>query len=210
MTREATQDLSRVCVKLYAPEPHPITRDAELFVPIFHEWIRDQRFDMVLFDVSDYAHAPDSPGIMLVAHEASFALDRSDGAFGLLAQRRTPQGPFGVEAVVLTLRQAIEVAAALAAEPRVGGILGFQVGAIRVEANDRLRAPNSEAGWGVFEPLVRAAAEQLFPGRSIELSRVENDPRDRLAAELRVSGLGSIADAAAALSGGALATGGRG
>jgi hypothetical protein len=65
MTREATQDLSRVCVKLYAPEPHPITRDAELFVPIFHEWIRDQRFDMVLFDVSDYAHAPDSPGIML-------------------------------------------------------------------------------------------------------------------------------------------------
>ena len=58
---------SRVCVKLYA-EDRGI--GDQTFVPIFHEWIRDQALEgLVLFDVADYAHVPDSPGIVLVTYE---------------------------------------------------------------------------------------------------------------------------------------------
>ena len=64
----AIAGLQRICVKLYAPEPGIGDQD---FVPIFHDWIRDQSLaNLVLFDVADYAHVPESPGIVLVTHEA--------------------------------------------------------------------------------------------------------------------------------------------
>jgi hypothetical protein len=100
--------LYRVCVKIFAAE-HKIEDDAALFVPIFHEWIRDQVLDLVVLDVADYAHAPESPGIMLVCHEASFSLDRSDGRLGIVVQRRTPVDRGPVEAVASTMRLAVKV-----------------------------------------------------------------------------------------------------
>ena len=46
----AIEGLQRICIKLYAPEPGI---DDQAFVPIFHEWIRDQAIDnLVLFDVA--------------------------------------------------------------------------------------------------------------------------------------------------------------
>src|SRR6266513_3157575 len=99
-------DLHRVCVKLYAPEPDDGVDT--ILVPVFHEWIRDRALDLVLVDVADYTHAPDSPGVVLVSHEASFALDRSDGRFGLLAQRRRPVAGDAAVAIATTLRQALD------------------------------------------------------------------------------------------------------
>jgi hypothetical protein len=177
-------DLHRVCVKIYAPEPHGAEEDAAAFVPVFHDWIRNRALDLVLIDVADYAHAPDSPGIMLVTHEISVALDRSDGRFGLLAQRRTPVSGGAVDAVASTLDYTLQVAGKLEQEPGLAGKLRFDRSAIRFEANDRLRSPNSNAGYEVFAPIVAAALERLFPGRPAQFRRVENDPRDRLAVEV--------------------------
>jgi hypothetical protein len=100
--------IRRICVKVYGRDPGG--NDADLFVPIFHEWIREQTLDLVMFDVSDYAHAADSPGIVLVCYEASFALDRSDGSFGVLGQKRAPTGDEGKAAVVRTIRDTLLVA----------------------------------------------------------------------------------------------------
>src|SRR5688572_5531870 len=116
-------DLYRVCVKMYAAEDGGVS-DA-VFVEIFQEWIRDRALDMVLFDVADYAHAPVSPGIMLMADEASFALDRADGRFGLLAQRRKPLPGDAVAAISTTVAQVMDVAARLERDPRVEGRLVF-------------------------------------------------------------------------------------
>jgi hypothetical protein len=55
-----------------------------------------------------------------------------------------------------------------------------------VESNDRLRAPNTDEGWRAFEPVVRAAVAQAVPGKRTTVARVANDPRDRLAADVRV------------------------
>lgn len=187
MSAVATLDgLYRVCVKLYSPEPWGSERDAAAFVPIFHEWIQQRSLDLVLIDVADYAHAPDSPGIMLVTHEVSFALDRSDGRFGLLAQRRVPLDGTAADAVASTLLHALRVAGMLERDPRLGGKLKFDPSHPRIEANDRLRAPNTGAGYEAFEPAVREAAERVYAGQDAKIERIENDPRDRLSIAVTV------------------------
>lgn len=180
MSTATLNDLYRVCVKIYAPEPEGITDDAAVFVPIFHEWIREGALDLVFVDVADYAHVPDSPGIMLVTYETSFALDRSDGRFGLLAQRRTRFDGDAVTATAETLRQALRVAELLESDARLSGKLVFDRSVIRVESNDRLRTPNTDEGYEGFSDIARTAAEEVL-GRPVTLARIENDPRDRLA-----------------------------
>ena len=186
---EAATDLHRVCVKIYAPEPHRMEEDAAAFVPVFHRWIRDRALDLVMIDVADYAHAPDSPGIMLVTYEISFALDRTDGRFGLFAQRRTPPATGNaVDAVTSTLHYALQVAGGLEQEPGLADRLRFDRSVIRFEANDRLRAPNTDEGYEVFAPIVAAALERLFPGRPNSYQRAVGDSRDRLAIDVALGG----------------------
>jgi len=191
-TSDSMDALSRVCVKIYGPEPRGLVSDAAAFVPIFHEWIRNGSLDLVLIDVADYAHAPDSPGIMLVAHDVSFALDRSDGRFGLLAQRRLPLPGGAAHAVETTLRQVLTVVDKLEREPSLVGALSFDRSSVRVEANDRLRGPNTDDGYAAFEPVVRAACQAVFPALSVSTARVRNDPRDRLAVDVRLVAAGAV------------------
>jgi hypothetical protein len=178
------EDLQRVCVKIYAPEAQ--VGDQE-FVPIFHEWIRGHALEgLVLFDVADYAHVPESPGVVLVTHEAHFALDRSDGRLGLLAQRRVDMGAPSTDVIAATVEQALQVVDKLESDPRLAGRLRFDRSTMRVEANDRLRAPNTDDGWRAFEPVVKSALARAG-GADARVRRVQNDPRDRLAADVEVS-----------------------
>lgn len=179
--------LRRICAKVYGREPGG--NDADLFVPVFHDWIRAQTLDLMMFDVADYAHTPDSPGIVLVCYEATFALDRSDGSFGLLGQRRAPTGDEGQAAVVRTIRDTLLVARRLEEEPRLADKLAFDFSSVRVESNDRLRAPNTDEGYADFAALVSASAGELFPGGKALVTRIVNDPRDRLSVELRMEGM---------------------
>src|SRR5687768_17461533 len=50
MSETVTDELYRVCVKLYSPEPEGIVDEAAAFVPIFHEWIRERALNLVLID----------------------------------------------------------------------------------------------------------------------------------------------------------------
>ena len=179
-----TDQLQRVCVKLYAAEPD-IPDDT--FVPIFHEWIRDRTLEGVLIDVADYTHAPDSPGVMLITLDAAFSLDRSDGRFGLLVQRRRPVDGDTSDAIAAALRQALAVADRLEAHTRVGGRLAFDRTSVRIEANDRLTAPNSESGFNALHPLAKAGVGKVFPAASVHVARIVTDLRDRLAVEAAVS-----------------------
>jgi hypothetical protein len=181
MSERQTDGFYRVCVKVYASE-QAIEDDAKLFVPIFHEWIRDGTpGGLVLLDVADYAHVPESPGIMLISHEVNFSMDRTDGRFGLLAQRRIPIDGSPVDAVTKTLRQTLEVASRLEQHPRVDGAFTLDAAVLRIEANDRLHLPNSDGGYEAFAPIVREAVARVLGGAPPIVTRVENDPRDRLA-----------------------------
>ena len=198
MSRREIDGLYRVCVKIYASE-HAIEDHAELLVPIFHEWIRERVLDLVMLDVADYAHAPDSPGILLVCHEVSFSLDRTDGRFGVLAQRRTPVEGTAADSIALTIRHALDMGARLERDPRLAGKLKLDPSTLRIEANDRLLAPNSDAGYEAFAPLVRDGVRMAFGRGEAAVERIDNDPRDRLAVEVRLDSAPDVQEQLAAL-----------
>src|SRR4051812_19940583 len=67
-------------------EPHA-------FVPVLHSWIQQHAVpEHMLIDVTDYAHVHNGPGTVLIAHEANFYTDRTDGRLGLTYARKWPGG----------------------------------------------------------------------------------------------------------------------
>mgnify|MGYP001547542486 FL=1 len=175
-------DLQRFCIKVFArPSPQ---FDDEALIPIFHEWIRDGVPLGTLIDVTDYRHVPHGPGVMLIAHEANFAVDRAEGGrLGLLYQRKTVYPAAELHRRILgAAQQAVAAAQRLASDVRLEGNLAFDAGALRFIANDRLLAPNTEEAYGTLVPQLRRAAEALYG--ECELRPAAPDPRDRLAVDV--------------------------
>jgi len=175
-------DIGRVYVKIYSSEP---AVPDDRFVPIFHRWIRQRTLGSVLIDVADYTHVPDGPGVVLVGHDTAFSLDRSDGRFGLVAQGRRPFAGDATDGVVDTLQALFAVADALERDVSEAR-LHLDRTRIRIEGNDRLRAPNSDEGFLRLEPIVAAAAKRVFADREIVVERLPNDRRERLAVDVLV------------------------
>ncbi|MCB0198264.1 MAG: hypothetical protein KDJ65_40355, partial [Anaerolineae bacterium] len=98
-------NIERFCVKFFArPETN---LDDAVFIEIFHEWIRLKTLPGILLDVADYRHVPDGPGIMLITHEINFAMDYSEGRFGLLAQQKLSQGVTQQERILDLVRATV-------------------------------------------------------------------------------------------------------
>lgn len=182
MSRGAAVDLQRFCIKLFARPPAGF--DDGALIPVFHGWIRREAPLGTLIDVTDYRHVPQGPGVMLIAHEANFALDRAEGdQLGLLYQRKTPQDAAALsERVLGAAAQAVAAASMLAAE--VG--LTFDAGTLRFIANDRLLAPNNGAAYAALEAQLREAGERLYGACGLE--RASPDPRERLAVDVTARG----------------------
>jgi len=72
----------RIKIKYFVQEPENV--DLPAFVPLFHRWIQNQSGDDLLIDVADYKHVPNGPGVLLMGHQADYALDMSQGRPGLI------------------------------------------------------------------------------------------------------------------------------
>lgn len=176
-------DLQRLGVKVAcaadgAVPPHDL-------VPVFHQWIKDGLVpDHVLIDVADYDHVPDGPGVMLVAHEGNFALDREGGRPGLLYYRKQPL-PGDLPARVRACA-AIALAACRRLEqaPGLAGRLRFDAGALEVFANDRLRAPNQPGTYDAFQPVLDGFLRSAFGDAACTAER-PTDPRARFGLRIR-------------------------
>lgn len=174
-------NLQRFCVKVFA-QSSPDFDDAKL-INVFHDWIKRQVGLGTLIDVADYRHVPDGPGVMLITHEANFAMDHTEGRrLGLLYQRKTDQTGDTAARILAAVGQAVTACQMLTRDPHVRGTLDFNAGELWVIANDRLRAPNTDAAYDQLRPHLQQVGERLFGGHA--LSRVNNDDRERLAAQL--------------------------
>ena len=171
-------NIERFCVKFFArPET---SLDDTVFIEIFHEWIRLKTLPGILLDVADYRHVPDGPGIMLITHEINFAMDYSEGRFGLLAQQKLSQGVTQQERIVDLVRATVTFGALLESDPRIAGQLSLEGGAFHFLSNDRLTLPNTAEGFAAIRPDLEAAAAVIYPGQTVSVARLDNDPRDRL------------------------------
>ena len=89
-------DFQHINVKIFAVEGSKV--DWHKLIPVFHRWIREQALPGLLLDVADYAHVPAGPGMMIIGHDAHYAVDNRQNRLGLLYNRRTAvegstQGP---------------------------------------------------------------------------------------------------------------------
>jgi hypothetical protein len=166
-------DAYRLHVKLYFEPRTEI--DLERLIPVFHRLIRQGLAGELLIDVADYKHVASGPGVMLIAHDANYAVDAVDGRLGVLYGRKRPaEGGFG-DRLRDAFARTIRFGLALANEPDLAG-LAFATDRWSVRVHDRLLAPNSEATFAAVAPELRGVASDLFPGVEPELTR-EDDPK---------------------------------
>lgn len=170
--------IERFCVKFFARPDTNI--DDAIFIDIFHEWIRYQKLSGILLDVADYRHVPEGPGIMLITHEINFAMDYSEGRFGLLAQQKLAQGATYQECLQGLVRATANFGALLEADPRIAGKFSLEGGTFHYMSNDRLLLPNTATAFASIRPDLETAAAVIYPGQAVSITQLDNDPRDRL------------------------------
>ena len=148
-------------VKFFA-RPTPPDFDLGRAIPVFHRWIQTNALPETLIDVADYQHVPAGPGVLLVSHDAYYGLDQSKHRLGLLYTRRTAMEGSIADRVRDAIASAKRACDLLEKEPEFAGKLSFDRLSFEISVNDRLMAPNTEAGYLALEPELRAA---LPPGR---------------------------------------------
>jgi hypothetical protein len=158
----------RVQVKLYARDPAAV--ELERFVPVFHQWIRDDVLDELVLDVVDYAHVHEGPGVVLVGHGSDYYVDFAEGRPGLLYSRKRSFEGDGPARLADAFARAVRACQLLEGDAAAGG-LRFRTDDILVRIPDRLHAPNTDATFEAVEPAMRELLGRLFGGAPLELAR---------------------------------------
>ena len=177
-------ELRRFCLKLYAADPSVV--EPPNFIPIFHKWIQFGRVEGLLIDVADYSHVHEGPGVVLIGHEADYAMDQTQGPLGLLYSRKTPLDGSNADRLCAALKAALTACRTLETDPTLKKKgLTFQGQGLRFILNDRLHAPNTEATFAAIKGDLDAALETLYPGQSPDIERDITDPRDRFTLDIQ-------------------------
>ena len=177
-------DLHKFCVKIFVENPAAVRLDS--FIPVYHRWIQKQAVEGMLVDVADYGHLPQSPGVMLVAHEADYCMDSMEGPLGLLYNRKAHAAGRLSDRIAAAFKSALGACVKLENEPEFQGKLRFKGGSAVFIANDRLNAPNTEEAFQALRSDLAAALAKVYPS-NFELSRSTADPRSRLTVHITTS-----------------------
>ena len=178
-------------VKLYASGSEV---DLDKLIPVFHEWIREKKIDdELLIDVADYAHVPQGPGVVLIGHQSDYYLDMADDRPGLLySRKRGIDGDLPAK-VNDAFRRALLVCDLLEKEDPLG--LKFGTGEALFRVQDRLAAPNDQATFDAFMPLLESTAKTIFGG-DVTIERVGTE-RDPFSVKITTTGDSGISEALA-------------
>lgn len=176
--------MQHVNIKLFAEHPYP--KDIAAVIPVFHRWIQRKSLPGLLIDVADYAHVPNGPGVLLIAHEFDVSLDEAGGRLGLLYNRKEPWEGSGLEAFRSAYAFARDVANRMALEPEFAGKLRFSGNELQITLNDRLLYPNNQATLESISGELNAFLGEAFGGSPYTIER-SADPRARFAVTARLS-----------------------
>ena len=149
----------------------------------------------MLIDVIDYKHVPEGPGIVLIADEADFAYDLTDGEIGLHYVRKRDLPDDLPQALQITFRSVLAAARALEAE--APGDIVFDFSAAKISFFDRMNYRNDLAVFENARSALTNALSDIF-GETVTLSRMYDDPRAVFAVRCTVAGGNINADALAA------------
>jgi hypothetical protein len=142
--------------------------------------------------VADYRHVPEGPGVVLVAHDAHYAMDLAEGRLGLLYSRRRETHPSrcAIHSVEDRLHSvwhcALTACQGLEAHPTLHGRLQFQGHELLLRCNDRLRAPNTPAAYDELCQHLEPFLATLYPGQRVEVEHVSKNT-SRLTVAIKVA-----------------------
>jgi len=177
-------------LKLFLDDPSGV--ELEEFIPVFHDWIQTQQLEELLIDVADYRHVPHGPGVVLVAHDAHYAMDLAEGRLGLLYSRRRETHPSrgAIQGVADRLRSvwhcALTACQRLEAHPVLHGRLQFRGNELLLRCNDRLQAPNTPAAYDELCQDLEPFLATLYPGQRVEVEHV-SEHTSRLTVGIKVA-----------------------
>ena len=178
--------LQHVNVKLFLADGAGL--DLEPLIPIFHSWISGRTFNEMLLDVADYRHVPSGPGVVVIGHEANYAVDYAGGRLGVRYNRKTAIEGDNSFALQQAARAGLEACRRLEEEPQLGGKLRFGGREIEIFVNDRLLAPNRAETFEAVQPDLDAFARKLFGGAAYSLAYDSSrDPRSLFSVTLKSS-----------------------
>jgi len=152
--------------------------DPAAVVDVFHKWVAAQSVPGVLLvDVAELLHVPKGPGVIAVGHEADYALDHSEGVWGLLYRRKTTLPGTNAERLAGAFEAALQAAVWL--ENAFPGALRFSRTEFELIINDRGIAPNIPATYAAAVPEMELFIRKLFGNSSFQFVRHDGDPRGR-------------------------------
>jgi len=177
-------DLHKTNVKFFAEKGTELPlRD---FIPVFHRWIQQDKLEGMLVDVAEYTHVHQGPGVLLIAHEANYSVDETDGKRGFLyAQKRTPEKK-AEEHLKTAFRRALQSASWLEKESEFAGKLKFSAGHFFVSVNDRASAPPGAASQAELEKQLKPFLDSLYGAGAYSLSP-EKDAKKLVGFEVKAN-----------------------
>lgn len=168
--------IERFSLKLFTEEGREV-RPREI-IDIFHRWIRERAVPGLLIDVADYGHLPESPNVLLVAHEANYIFDCHDNAgFAYAVKRKTP-GPLAerlADAASTLFFAARRLQQDTADDP--DGAIPFRPDRIELVINDRLHAPKNAEVERALQGVAELAGQLVFGEARVESNPLTDDNR---------------------------------
>jgi len=174
-------NLQHVNVKIFVDGELDVELDR--FIGRFHEWIVEQSVDEMLLDVVDYRHVPNGPSVMLIGREADYAIDHTNGQYGLVYNRKAPLDGTNADRFLHSLRSAANACLLLEAELKD---LSFSRRRFELFVNDRALAPNTAQTREGFEHDLSAFMHDVL-GQSEFSSERPEDPRLRVGATVHLT-----------------------
>ena len=183
-------DTMKYELKLFVEDASGV--DLEEFIPIFHRWIQHQELEELLIDVADYRHVPDGPGVVLITHDAHYAMDLADGRLGLLYSRRRETHPRlrNIQSIEDRLRSiwqcALTACQRLAVHPALAGRLQFRGNELLLRCNDRLHGPNTATAYTELCQHLEPFLATLYTDQQVEVQHY-SEHTSRLTVGIKVA-----------------------
>jgi hypothetical protein len=168
-------DAQKLQLKIFVARDSAAAIDPEIFIPVFHRWIKERRLPELVVDVANYLHVSNGPGVVLIGHGSDYFMDCSEGRLGLLHNRKR-SGPPPADRLADLARRTLYAGELLEHDPVLSGKLRFATNELLFRINDRLAAPSSDATFASVKPELEALAHRIFAG-PFELRRT-GGPKD--------------------------------
>ncbi|MBV7338852.1 hypothetical protein KFU94_63660 [Chloroflexi bacterium TSY] len=171
----------------------PSTIDLPAFIPIFQRWIQESKLEGLLIDVADYSHVQNGPGILLIGHEADYAMDMADGRPGMIYNRKREWEDVETSEYALQNRLRVVLRSVLIAcqvaeqDPDLSDKVSFRTGELELTFLDRLNTPNQTEQFEAIKGEIRAVVAPLYGHRETTIEMKYDDQRRPLTVRVHIT-----------------------